>query len=90
MKSLQELTAAIVWPRIMPSWQHELRLLEPLRMVTGLRRFEVQLVELTKAAKGIDPKLKYKHLGTVVGGDGVEREEDMPFRIIRRMESDFD
>jgi hypothetical protein len=89
MKSLQELNAVIVWPRIMPSWQHELRLLEPLRMVTGLRTFDVQLVELTKEAKGVDPKVKYKHLGKVVGGDDVESEENLPFRIIRRRESDL-
>jgi hypothetical protein len=89
MKSLQELSAVIVWPRVMPSWQHELRLLEPLRMVTGLRSFDVQLVELTQEAKGWDPKVKYKHLGKVVGGDDVESEEQLPFRIIRRRESDL-
>ncbi|PQE33540.1 ankyrin repeat protein [Rutstroemia sp. NJR-2017a WRK4] len=90
MKSLQELSAVIVWPRIMPSWQHELRLLEPLRMVTGLKMFDVQLVELTQEAKGFDPKVKYKHLGKVVGGDDVESEEQLPFRIIRRREEDLE
>ncbi|KAF7912061.1 hypothetical protein BELL_0299g00090 [Botrytis elliptica] len=33
MKSLKSLKATIIWPRIIPAWSHELRLLEPLNMV---------------------------------------------------------
>ncbi|KAF7881572.1 uncharacterized protein EAF02_006260 [Botrytis sinoallii] len=33
MKSLKSLKATIIWPRKIPAWSHELRLLEPLNMV---------------------------------------------------------
>ncbi|KAF5877406.1 uncharacterized protein Bfra_001773 [Botrytis fragariae] len=33
MKSLKSLKATIIWPRTIPAWSHELRLLEPLNMV---------------------------------------------------------
>ncbi|TGO26260.1 hypothetical protein BPAE_0063g00290 [Botrytis paeoniae] len=33
MKSLTSLKATIIWPRKIPAWSHELRLLEPLNMV---------------------------------------------------------
>lgn len=54
MKSLQSVKTTIIWPRTIPAWSHELRLLEPLRMVGGLGKdgFEVRLRELTKEARG--------------------------------------
>ncbi|TGO68339.1 hypothetical protein BOTNAR_0026g00260 [Botryotinia narcissicola] len=33
MKSLKSLKATIIWPRKIPAWSHELRLLKPLNMV---------------------------------------------------------
>ncbi|KAF7862752.1 hypothetical protein EAF04_007624 [Stromatinia cepivora] len=54
MKSLKSLRTTIIWPRKIPAWSHELRLLEPLKMVGGLGKdgFEVGLRELTKEARG--------------------------------------
>ncbi|KAI9649384.1 hypothetical protein NHQ30_001959 [Ciborinia camelliae] len=53
MKSLKNLRATILWPRKIPAWSHELRLLEPLKMVGGLGKmgFEVRLKELTREAR---------------------------------------
>ncbi|KAF7899835.1 hypothetical protein EAF00_004171 [Botryotinia globosa] len=49
MKSLKSLKATIIWPRKIPAWSHELRLLEPLNMV-GI---------LGKDAKDSEGKGKY-------------------------------
>ncbi|ATZ52767.1 hypothetical protein BCIN_08g04050 [Botrytis cinerea B05.10] len=38
MKSLKSIKATIIWPRKIPAWSHELRLLEPLNMVGILGR----------------------------------------------------
>lgn len=53
MKSLERIRTSIVWPRVIPAWSHESRLLEPLKMVGGLEReeFVVGLRELTREAR---------------------------------------
>ncbi|ESZ98372.1 hypothetical protein SBOR_1250 [Sclerotinia borealis F-4128] len=94
MKSLQKLQATIIWPRIIPAWSHEMRLLEPLKMAGGLGKeaFEVRLRELTREARGRG-KAKAYEVGRafkvgkarVVPGAGLdeETEEDLPFRVVR-------
>ncbi|CAD6443992.1 fa631580-a2e0-4070-a688-9eee936aa09a-CDS [Sclerotinia trifoliorum] len=54
MKSLRNLQATIIWPRKIPAWSHEMRFLEPLKMVAGLDKegFVVRLRELTREARG--------------------------------------
>ncbi|KAJ8069195.1 hypothetical protein OCU04_002866 [Sclerotinia nivalis] len=94
MKSLKNLQATIIWPRKIPAWSHELRLLQPLKMVGGLGEdgFEVRLRELTKEARGRGKARAYEvGRGFDVGkarvvpavGFDEETEQDLPFKIVR-------
>ncbi|APA11106.1 predicted protein [Sclerotinia sclerotiorum 1980 UF-70] len=94
MKSLQNLQATIIWPRKIPAWSHEMRLLEPLKMVAGLGKeaFVVRLRELSVEARGRGKARAFEvgrgfHVGNArvvpaVGFDE-ETEEDLPFKIVR-------
>ncbi|KAG4030899.1 hypothetical protein MFRU_010g00330 [Monilinia fructicola] len=94
MKSLKSLEATIIWPRKIPAWSHELRLLEPLKMVAWLGKegFEVRLRELSREAKQRGKARAYEvGRGFDVGsakivpavGFDEETEDDLPFKVVR-------